>query len=118
MATRKKKEQIDAIQTLKEWLPKGSRVSTIVTHVSSSGMTRGIKCLAVVDGRVMDISFWVARAIQQPMHAKGGVKMGGCGMDMGFACVYELATWLYSYDPNTGEWTDPKAGYELKHEWV
>ena len=47
-----------------------------------------------------------------------GMAMGGCGMDMGFSAVYELAHSLFpgwvGNSPNMGN----TAGYSLSHRWL
>jgi hypothetical protein len=43
-----------------------------------------------------DLSYWVARATGEKIdQTNGGVKVGGCGMDMGFHLVYNLSRTLY-----------------------
>lgn len=86
---KKQKEQHEAVERLKEWgLAPGTKVYGTVTHVSSSGMSRNIKlhiALNDEDGpRIVDISWLAARAIGWPYVDKynGGIKVGGCGMNM------------------------------------
>ena len=84
-------------------------VKTILRHVSQSGMSRNIS--VVYKGE--DITWKVAKALGEPIKEKHGswiITMGGCGMDMGFSLVYNLATVLYGYE-NQG-------GYRLKQEWL
>ena len=104
----REQEQTDAIAKLREWfpprrwIPEGGRprIATIVVNVAASGMSRSIKALAVVpgdDGRITDISYWVARALDRKIDSKrGGVICRGCGMDMTFELVYSLSKTLYS----------------------
>lgn len=93
---RKAREQAEAQATLREMFPAGSVVTTVLAHVSQSGMQRGIKVMhGSADGSVEDVSWLVARATDQRLHDKGGIKVGGCGMDMGFHLVYGLARTLY-----------------------
>ena len=90
--TRKEAERQDAIRQLKELIKPGDTVKTILRHVSRSGMTRAIS--PVVDGE--DISWLVARTGSYRFNQKhGGLTVGGCGMDMGFALIYELSYTLY-----------------------
>jgi len=86
-----KKEE--AITKLRELLPEGSTISLSLSHVSRSGMSRVIKCIA--DDR--DISYFVANATENPWVDGyiGGVRIGGCGMDMGFTLIDQLAHVLY-----------------------
>lgn len=50
----------------------------------------------------------------------GGVRVGGCGMDMGFALVYDLGRTLYPKGVKKGYSGSPESdgGYALKHEWL
>ena len=94
-------EQAEAREILREYFPRDSRVTTLVLHVSQSGMSRAIAVLGVDDqGDPINVSWLVARATGQPLHSRHiGVTVRGCGMDMGFALVYDLAATLYG-DPN------------------
>lgn len=106
-------ETLEAIDYLRDKLTPGRTVYTKITHVSSSGMSRSIECyLAQGSDNLTDITWEVARATNarlDPRH--GGIVMGGCGMDMGFALVYNLGRTLYpdgvpctgssGYDPIT-----------------
>lgn len=103
----KAQERITAMEYLREVFPSGATVTVDLAHVSRSGMQRGIKVLAVSprDG-IQDASWAVARALDWRLHRVGGVKVDGCGMDMGFHLVYSLAHALYG------------DGYALKHRWI
>lgn len=100
----------DAIKGLKRLgLKPGSKVYTSVTHVSSSGMTRHIRCYLVVpittteSGRrrrehdIVDITGYVANALGLPRArgSKWDVVVSGAGMDMGFYVVYRLGRTLF-----------------------
>lgn len=88
----KRAEREEAIAKLRALLPPGSEVPTILRHVSRSGIQRSIS--PIIDGH--DYSWLVARALGEKVDQKnGGVKMGGCGMDMGFALVHNLSYALY-----------------------
>ena len=119
MTTRRyrKDETLEALTTLRDKLTPGRTVYTNVTHVSRSGMSRSIE-VYLAEGRdnLTDITWQVARATNarlDPHH--GGIIMGGCGMDMGFALVYNLGRTLYpngvpctgsrGYNPHTYQTT-------------
>ena len=91
--TNEQREQAKA--KLREWLPPGSTVWTVLRHVSSSGMTRDISPVIVVDGKPVDISYWVNQLGIGTQGRNGGVRLGGAGMDMGFHLVYSLSYSLY-----------------------
>lgn len=74
----------------------GDTIQTIVRHVSKSGMSRDISAYYAKGGDVFNISYHAAVLMGSPMaKSREAVKMGGCGMDMGFALVYDLAYYLF-----------------------
>jgi hypothetical protein len=82
----------EAIAQLRGLLHPGDTVQTILRHVSRSGMSRSIS--PVIGGE--DVSYLVAPACGLSFDRKhGGVRMGGGGMDMGFALVYDLSRTLW-----------------------
>ena len=119
MTTRRytKDETLEAIEYLRAELTPGRAVYTKVTHVSRSGMSRSIKCyLAQGRDNLTDITWYVARATSSRVdNNHGGIVIGGCGMDMGYALVYNLGRTLYpegvhctgsrGYNPDTYETT-------------
>jgi hypothetical protein len=59
-------------------------------------MSRSVSVVVCDDGRPDDISWLVARAMGDKIdQTNGGIKIGGCGMDMGFAIIYNLSRTLY-----------------------
>ena len=96
MARYPKGEVESSIEVLKKHLKPGDTVYTKVTHVARSGMSRSIEVYIVRDGDIWNISYFVARACGYSQDDKnGGVKIGGCGMDMGYAIVYSLSRTLF-----------------------
>ena len=116
-------EKEKALETLRGMLKPGDTVNTILRHVSRSGMSRSISLLKGDE----DITFWAARAMGDKIDQNnGGIKIGGCGMDMGFALVYNLGYCLFpegfkvegtgrNGDKSGG---DKDGGYALKHRWL
>ena len=90
-------ERTEAIETLRAHLRPGDTVQTILRHVSRSGMTRSISTILIgKDGTPWDVSGLVARATGSTFDRdRGGVKVQGCGMDMGFSLVYDLSRTLW-----------------------
>lgn len=91
------REREDAADRLRELVKPGGTVFTILRHVSRSGMLRHITLHimgAEKDG-TLDITHLAAKAMGEKRADNGGIKMGGCGMDMGFSLVYSLSTILY-----------------------
>lgn len=125
----------DAITRLREAIPAGSTVYTVLLNASRSGMSRTIKCLAVINeydsrmdydesgmtsfskeitgSHIRDISMDVAKALEIRLSKdQEGVIIGGCGMDMGFHIVSSLSRVLF---PDS---VDPAPDYVIKHRWV
>lgn len=142
-ASEKREAQSEAIERLRALFPVGSTVSTVLRYVARSGMSRSISVLAIEYDVPVDVSYLVARALDMRMdNTRGGIRSGGCGMDMGFALVYSLGRVLYREGfPCTGEQrgrdrcpsndhsnerepnytagrlhSDP--GYALNHRWI
>ena len=92
-----KDETLKAMTRLRAELTPGRVVYTKLTHVSRSGMSRSIECyLAQGRDNLTDITWAVARATNSRVdNTHGGIIMGGCGMDMGFALVYNLGRTIY-----------------------
>lgn len=138
-----KKERAECIQRLKEWLKPGDTVYTILRHVSRSGMSRRISVIIpdktrpgeflFLDGNVADALGWGLS--RKP--GEEGVKVSGCGMDMGFHLVYVLSQTLWGeefqctgescpandhsnspYPAKDGEMFHKSGGYALKQRWL
>ena len=89
--TKKENAQAEAVKTLEEWgVVDGTTIHAKVVRVSASGMSRQIR-LYVIDGdRLMDITYWSAKALEWGYGGDGyrdGIKVSGCGMDMLFHTV-------------------------------
>jgi hypothetical protein len=80
---------------LRDSLKPGDTVYTILHHVSSSGMSRRIGVRAIVNGQPQYLDGLVAVALGERVADRGGIIMGGCGMDMGFELSYRLGHALY-----------------------
>lgn len=101
MSTKLTKAQIaerdDAIKELRKIVKPGATLRTILRHTSRSGMSRSISVVTSSKrGEVRHLDYLIARALGDkidPIH--DGIKIGGCGMDMGFALVYNLSVTLY-----------------------
>jgi len=114
-----------ACNTLRKLLKPGMTVYTILNHKSTSGMSRCIS-LAVggENGEIIKLDWWVAKAMKTKTDNKhGGIKVGGCGMDMGFDLVYRLGytLWPTGTDKPHGSRNgkaDSDGGYALKQAWL
>ena len=129
-------ERRESIEKLRGWIKPGDTIHTILRHVSSSGMSRRISLVANVEGEPLDVSYWAARAMGDRMK-DGAIVIGGCGMDMGFALVYNLSRTLFpngfpccgkhcpSNDHSNGDRNHRKGhkhngdgGYAIRHRWL
>lgn len=127
-----KAERGEAIEKLRAMLPPGSKVHTVVRHVSSSGMTRHISCLVSSEDGINDITWLVSRALEYRRAKDGGLVVSGCGMDMGFHVVYNLGRTLYPKGgpleatggirrmqaEREGVKIETDGGYLLKQTWI
>ena len=83
----------EALAKLRELLKPGDTVNTILRHVSRSGMSRSI---SLISADMQELDYWASRVLGDSIDQKhGGIRIGGCGMDMGFALVYNLSARLF-----------------------
>lgn len=85
-------------ETLRKWIKPGDTVSCILRHVSSSGMSRRISLVITSKetGEIQDISGYAASVMDYRRNERdNSLIVSGCGMDMGFACVYNLGRRLF-----------------------
>lgn len=111
MTKAQKAEQVEALDRLREWVKPGDELTTIIRSVARSGMSRTIDVYAFYvrdDGKIGRrwLSSNVATACGYRTTDDGALKVGGCGMDMGFAVVYNLASVLFG------------DGYALSQVWL
>jgi hypothetical protein len=114
----KKQEREQEQESAKEFLRKvfasqeRATAWTILKSVSASGMSRDMKVITQYEGRVIDITWYVSNAssVGQLRERNGQrvVRVGGCGMDMGFHLIYSLSIALYGIEN----------AYNLKQEWL
>lgn len=87
----------ESMRRVRKAVSRKREVLTKVTHVARSGMSRSIECYVINGGELLNISGDVARIVGDPLDPKnGGVKVSGCGMDMGFHLVYTLSRYLFT----------------------
>ena len=97
-----KTEKQEAIEYLKSKLKDDDTIYTNCQHVSQSGMTRDIQLLFIKDNKLLNFNYYVSKALGNRI-VNNGVRIGGCGMDMGFALVYDLSRIL---------------DIKLQHSWI
>ena len=129
-------EQEKAREDLRQYLKPGDTVYTVLRHCSRSGMSRTVDVFIFRDNSPLRMSWQVAKAIGFTYDRKHeGVKVGGCGMDVGFEVVYNLSHALFSEgftcigdhcpsndhsngDRNYTPHVHKSGGYALKHRWM
>ncbi len=114
----------DAIERLRSMLAPNDTIYTVLRHCSASGMSRSIDCYVMRDNAPVWLSRLVSNATGFRWDDKReAVKVGGCGMDMGFHIVYTLGAVLWpegtpeAHGMRNGE-PDRDGGYALKHRWM
>lgn len=130
-----KAEIEESRKSLLEDLKPGDTVYTKVNHVSRSGMSRNIEVYIFKNNQPFYLSYDAARVLGWGQAKDGSVKVGGCGMDMGFHLVYSLSYRLFPEYKCTGDGcmspvhinqpTTPRDGitihedgYALKQRWL
>jgi hypothetical protein len=93
-------ERDEFISKLRATLKPGDTLTTVLRSVSRSGMSRVIDVyhFSAKHGKVERswLSYWIAKACGFSFNDRPeGIKIGGCGMDMGFSIVYDLGRTLY-----------------------
>jgi hypothetical protein len=106
---------------------KSDAYSTIYTrcnHTARSGMYRCIDVFIIRKNQPLRITWLVAKALGDKFDERHeGIGVGGCGMDFGFALVYNLGRALWPkgtakpHGTRNGE-PDRDGGYALRHEWL
>jgi hypothetical protein len=132
-------EKNEALEKLREFIKPGDTIYTTLKHVSKSGMMRVIDLFVIQDDEPRRITSLACRATKSTYNDKHeGMKMDGCGMDMGFAAVYDLSYNMFpngfecigetpvrcpSNDHSNGDrdytpHMHSSGGYALKHRWM
>ena len=103
-----KQEAEESLKNLREMIKPGDKIWTLLCHVSASGMMRHIaviKLEANVIGEIRPyyLNYKVACVLGYNTANDGSLKVGGCGMDMGFSVVNNLSDVLYPVYKCLGE---------------
>lgn len=102
-------EKKETIKSLKKAFPKGSTAYTKLIHCSQSGMTRIISVIAIKKNQPYYLNHYISEILsfnKAQKFGEYGLKVGGCGMDMGFHLIYCLSKVLYN------------DGYAIKQRWI
>ena len=137
--TKEQEKKNEAIAGLRDLLKPGDTVYTQLVHCARSGMYRTIDLYLIRNNEPLRITWGACQAIgarYDRNHEAMG--MSGCGMDMGFAAVYNLSYVLFpeghecigkgcpSNDHSNGDrdYTSGAGhmhrdgGYALRHGWL
>ena len=139
MAKVSKEDHERVLKVLREMVKPGDTIYTVLRHVSRSGMSRSISCIVHTPEGPQDMSWAVAKLLGWSFDRRNdGVKVSGCGMDMGFHLVYSLSWTLFngaftcigescpvndhSNPPHparvAGSMSHSDAGYALRQRWL
>lgn len=83
------------IKKLREMMKPGQKVYCMLRSVSRSGMSRVISLYIVHKGELRNIDAYASDVLLWGEADGGGIKVGGCGMDMGFHTVYTLGRYMF-----------------------
>lgn len=134
-----KKEETEAearaaIKELRVLFRKGKyKAYTKLEHCSKSGMMRYISAFVILGGSPYGISHLIAklgqykRATYKSPH--GGLKVHGCGMDMGFELIYQTSRICFKDKEENkrifaklgryiGKNANFDGGYVVRQEWI
>ena len=122
LPTAKEMQEAESILHLREVLKPGDTVYTVIRHVSRSGMSRGIDCYYMSGNTPIWITGYVGHAIGSPQSRKdweqsNGLRVSGCGMDMGFHVVNSLSYVIFPTYKCLGENAEPgcPSNYHVNH---
>lgn len=106
----KKQEKAEAARQAWEMLKdfRGRPIMAQVNSVSRSGMSRRIEFYSTTpDGQFQRIGYWMAKVLDYPYSVdKGGIQVGGCGMDMRFHVVSNFNYRACALDNPTLTWEE------------
>jgi hypothetical protein len=117
-------QQQNAVDYIKTLVKPNDTVFTVLRHVSASGMNRWIDFYVMQDNEPMRLTYQVALALGEKYDTKrNALKIGGCGMDMGFQAVYCLGATLWPFGTEEPHGTrngepDSTGGYALNQRWM
>lgn len=133
--------QQEAREHLRATLKPGDTIYTVLRHVSKSGMSRDIDLYKMTADGPEYLSGYAAVALGERRAPDQGIRVGGCGMDMGFHLVYNLSRTLWPEghgcigrerncpsNDHSNEYLNPDwrenvrlhkdGGYALRHRWI
>jgi len=92
------------IEELKNLIAENKKVYCMLNKVSFNGMNREISFYIIKDNYLINLNRYIERILNYKL-GKGGLKVSGCGMDMGYSVVSNLSESLYkNYKILKSEW--------------
>lgn len=82
-------------QQVLEEMPKDTAIYSIIRKVAPSGLSRTIDFYVIHEGRPLWVTPVFRDLLGLRQEGKGAVRVSGVGMDMAFACVYDLGIKLH-----------------------
>ena len=108
-------------------IKRGATIYCELRHVSSSGMLRVIDLIVIRKNKPLHVGYAAAQILDEKWDRdRQGIRIGGAGMDMGFALVYALGRKLYprgfkvdgrGRNGDMSGW-DNEGGYALNQSWL
>jgi hypothetical protein len=118
----------DARRALLAVLKPGDTIYCVLRHVSRSGMQREI---SLFTKEMLSLDHYAAILLDMRRGKRAGLVVGGCGMDMDFHVVYNLAWSLfpqgfipadagrtYGRNGQDAKVLDTDGGYALNSTWI
>lgn len=98
-----KAEREEAVRQLRASIKPGDTLYTVLRHVSRSGMQRSIDIFKLNGKGPQCLSYYIGKVCGYGRDdSNGGIKIVGCGMDMGFHIVHSLGYALYGEEAGKG----------------
>ena len=89
-------ERRDALEQLLELISPGDVVYTSVKYTTRSALSRTIDLILIRENMPIRLAYYAARAVGLAYDdRRGGVRVSGWGLDMGFTLVYNLGRALW-----------------------
>jgi len=107
-------------QLLEYFVTEGDTIYTVLRSVAPSGMSRTMSLKVAKNGKILDLTYYASVVLDYPLVEVNGsraIRVGGCGMDMGFHAVYSLSRVLFR-DKYEGQPDAVDAGYSLSQAWL
>lgn len=108
-----KTKKAEDTKRLKDLLRKGKyKTYSRINTVSRSGMSRTIDFfMAIGAGEMVNINYYISKTCGYSRNKDGAIRVSGCGMDMGFAVIYDLGRVLYKQNGSN-------PGYKITNTWI